>query len=84
MAVILCEFHQKEDSMTGKVRPVPEGYHAVTPYLALQGAAKAIEFYKQAFKAQEVMRIEAPGEPSVTRRLRSAIRASSWPMSTRT
>ena len=39
----------------------PEGYHTVTPYLIIQGAAKAIEFYKQAFGATELMRLDAPG-----------------------
>lgn len=47
--------------MTAKVRPIPKGYHAVTPYLCVKGAASAIEFYKQAFGAKEVMRIGAPG-----------------------
>ena len=40
----------------------PDGYHTVTPYLIIQGAAKAIEFYKQAFGAIELMRLDAPGE----------------------
>lgn len=43
------------------VKPVPEGYHTVTPYLAVEDAAKAIEFYKQAFGAKELVRMEAPG-----------------------
>ncbi len=47
--------------MTARVRPIPEGYRAVTPYLCVQGAAHAIEFYKQAFGAREVMRVGAPG-----------------------
>jgi PhnB protein len=47
--------------MTSSVRPVPEGYHSVTPYLAIDGAAGAIEFYKKAFGADEVMRMPAPG-----------------------
>ena len=33
------------------VKPIPEGYHTVTPYLIVKGAADAIEFYKQAFNA---------------------------------
>ena len=40
---------------------VPEGYHSVTPYLAVDGAADAIAFYKKAFGATEVMRMPAPG-----------------------
>jgi PhnB protein len=47
--------------MTSNVRAIPEGYHSVTPYLILSGAADAIEFYKKAFGAAEVMRMPAPG-----------------------
>ncbi|HZN67861.1 MAG TPA: VOC family protein [Tepidisphaeraceae bacterium] len=43
------------------VRPVPEGYHTVTPYLIINGAAKALDFYKRAFGAEEVVRMEQPG-----------------------
>ena len=42
-------------------RPIPEGYHTVTPYLAVDDAAQAIDFYKRAFGAKERMRMEAPG-----------------------
>jgi PhnB protein len=42
-------------------KPIPEGYHTVTPYLAVDDAAKAIEFYKRAFGAKEHVRMEAPG-----------------------
>jgi PhnB protein len=34
-------------------KPVPDGYHTLTPYLTVRDAARAIEFYKQAFGAQE-------------------------------
>jgi PhnB protein len=34
-------------------KPIPEGYHTVTPYLAVEDAAKAIEFYGRAFGATE-------------------------------
>jgi PhnB protein len=47
--------------MSDKVKPIPEGYGAVTPYLIVDGAARAIEFYKQAFGAEETFRMEAPG-----------------------
>ncbi|HEY6293930.1 MAG TPA: VOC family protein [Terriglobia bacterium] len=43
-----------------RVRPVPEGYHTATPYLTVRGAADAIEFYKKAFGATEVMRLAQP------------------------
>jgi PhnB protein len=43
------------------VQPIPEGYHSVTPYLAVDDAAQAIEYYKKAFGAKERGRMEAPG-----------------------
>jgi PhnB protein len=43
------------------VKPVPDGYHTATPYLIVQGAARALEFYKQAFGATELMRFDGPG-----------------------
>ena len=43
--------------MTGKVKPIPDGYHTATPYLIVKDAAKAIEFYKKAFGATELMRM---------------------------
>jgi len=44
--------------MTAK--PIPPGYHTVTPYLIVQGAASAIEFYKKAFGATELLRLADP------------------------
>ena len=46
--------------MPNKTKPIPDGYHAITPYLAIKGAAQAIEFYKKAFGASEVMRFPQP------------------------
>jgi PhnB protein len=46
--------------MKGKVKPIPEGYDAPTPYLIVNGAAAAIDFYKKAFGAKEVMRMPGP------------------------
>src|SRR4051794_1241439 len=43
------------------VKPIPDGYHTVTPYLAVRGAAAAIDFYARAFGATEVMRLTMPG-----------------------
>jgi len=43
------------------VKPIPEGYHSVTPYLNVKGGADAIEFYKKAFGATELFRFPAPG-----------------------
>jgi PhnB protein len=42
------------------VKPVPEGYHSVTPYLFIKGAANAIDFYKKVFGAKERMRMPGP------------------------
>ncbi|WP_288521993.1 VOC family protein [uncultured Pseudomonas sp.] len=42
------------------VKPIPEGQHSITPYLGIREAAKAIEFYKQAFGAIEMFRLEGP------------------------
>ncbi len=47
--------------MATQVKPIPEGYHSVTPYLIINGAAEAIEFYKKAFGATELFRFPASG-----------------------
>lgn len=47
--------------MSAEVKPIPEGYHSVTPYLILSGAGDAIAFYKKALGAEEVMRLADPG-----------------------
>ena len=41
-------------------KPIPDGYHSVTPYLIIKGAADAIEFYKKAFGASELFRFAGP------------------------
>ena len=43
------------------VKATPDGYHSATPYLIVDGATRAIDFYKRAFGAQELLRIPAPG-----------------------
>jgi len=43
------------------VKPIPDGYPRVTPYLHVDGASKAIEFYRTVFGAKERMRLAAPG-----------------------
>jgi PhnB protein len=48
-------------SMASKVKPVPKGYHNVTPYLIVDGAARALDFYKNVFGATERMRMPGPG-----------------------
>jgi PhnB protein len=46
--------------MAGKVKPIPEGFHTVTPYLVVKGASEAIEWYERAFGAEEVERMPMP------------------------
>lgn len=46
--------------MARSITPVPAGYHALTPYLIVQGAAKAIDFYRTVFSARERMRMPGP------------------------
>src|SRR5215210_3342886 len=43
-------------------KPIPEGYHRLTPYLAVEDADRAIEFYKDAFGAEEVLRMPGPND----------------------
>jgi PhnB protein len=47
-------------AMTSRVKPIPEGFHTVTPYLCVKDAAGAIEFYKEAFGATETLRLAMP------------------------
>jgi PhnB protein len=46
--------------MPAKTKPVPEGYHHITPYLIIKGAAAAMDFYKDVFGATEIMRMAQP------------------------
>jgi PhnB protein len=46
--------------MSAQVKPIPDGYHSMTPYLIVNGAAKAIEFYKNVFGAIELFRLGGP------------------------
>jgi uncharacterized glyoxalase superfamily protein PhnB len=43
-----------------KVKPIPEGFHSLTPHIVVRGAAQAIEFYKKAFGAVEIRRAPMP------------------------
>jgi PhnB protein len=47
--------------MAHAAKPIPEGYHSVTPYLVVRGAAQAIAFYERAFGAQELYRMQDAG-----------------------
>jgi uncharacterized glyoxalase superfamily protein PhnB len=46
--------------MATKAQAIPKGYHTVTPSLVVDGAAKALDFYKKALEAEEVMRFPGP------------------------
>ena len=52
---------KKRVSKSRKFDPVPKEFHTVTPYLAINGAAEAIEWYKKAFGAKELQREQGPG-----------------------
>ncbi len=47
------------------VSPVPSGYHTLTPYLIVDGAARALGWYTEAFGAREIMRVSAPGGTTI-------------------
>jgi PhnB protein len=51
---------REESTMSKTVKPIPDGFRTITPYLTLRDAAPAIDFYKKAFGAQEVMRMPGP------------------------
>jgi PhnB protein len=42
------------------VKPIPDGFHSLTPHIVVKGAAKAIDFYKKAFGAEEINRAAMP------------------------
>jgi PhnB protein len=50
----------EKEILMSPVKPVPDGYHSLQPYLHVRGAARAIEFYKRVFGAQEIMRMPQP------------------------
>src|SRR5262249_38065840 len=56
---------QKVESFERKslmpVKPIPDGYHSVTPYLIVDDATRALDFYQKAFGAVELVRMPAPG-----------------------
>ena len=60
----------KQQSKPKKFARIPKGFHTVTPYLAINGAAQAIEWYKRAFGAKELMREAGPDGKLIHARLR--------------
>lgn len=51
--------------MPAKVKPIPEGFHTLTPHLICRDANRALEFYKQAFGAEELARMPGPDGKTV-------------------
>jgi PhnB protein len=51
--------------MKSSIRPIPDGYHTLTPHLVVNDASKAIEFYKKAFGAEEIRRVPGPDGKSL-------------------
>lgn len=49
-----------QEKATRGVKPIPEGFHTVTPYLMVRGADRALEFYKKAFGAEVLDRLPGP------------------------
>jgi len=46
--------------MASRVKEIPKGFHTVTPYLIVTDSARAIDFYKRAFGAEELLRMDGP------------------------
>ncbi len=51
---------KKSKPKKSKIEPIPPGFRSITPYLAIEGAAQAIEWYKKAFNAKELNRAPTP------------------------
>jgi PhnB protein len=51
----------RKEKLTMSVKPIPDGYHSVTPYLVMKDATSALDFYRTAFGAKELFRMDAPG-----------------------
>ena len=53
-------FARRSQETIESVRPIPEGFHTIVPNMIVQGAEKAVEFYKKAFGAEEIMCVTMP------------------------
>lgn len=51
---------KRRPSMAHQVKAIPDGYHSISPALTCKDAARAIDYYKKAFNAQEIMRMPSP------------------------
>jgi PhnB protein len=49
--------------MAQTVKPMPQGFHTITPYLAVRGASQLLDFLKRTFDAEVVERLGRPGLP---------------------
>jgi PhnB protein len=56
---------QKRNKMTTRIKAIPTGFHTLTPHLTVKGADQAIEFYKNAFGAEEIARMPGPDGKSI-------------------
>jgi PhnB protein len=61
LPLLLSTNFSRREFMANKVKPIPEGYHTVTPYLIVKGAADAIDYYTKVFGATELFRMPSPG-----------------------
>jgi PhnB protein len=61
----LSKLEEKSKNMTYQIKPIPEGFHTLTPHLVVKGANQAIEYYKKAFGAEEIRRIYGPDGQSI-------------------
>jgi PhnB protein len=52
--------HSEGEKIMSKISHIPQGYNSITPYLVINGAAQAIEYYKKVFGATEVFRMDQP------------------------
>ena len=59
--------------MKNSIKPIPDGYHTLTPHLVVKDASKAIEFYKKAFGAKKIRRAPGPDGKSLIQ-----CRTSGW------
>jgi len=51
--------------MKNTTKPIPDGFHTLTPHLVVKGASRAIDFYKKAFAAEEIRRMPSPDGNSI-------------------
>src|SRR5262249_40035896 len=62
---VLTTSKTKGKIVSNRVKPIPSGFHTLTPHLVVKGASRAIEFYKKAFGAQEIGRMAGPDGKSI-------------------